>query len=83
MGGIKFPSIFATAWVITTDCSYSNAETSGKSSEKHILVVVNYFAGCWKELPNKCYGQGWKIGQPDWHPDHPELAAAMRKQWDF
>ena len=36
------------------------------------LVGVNYFAGWWKELPNKWHGQGWNINQPDWRPKFPE-----------
>lgn len=37
-----------------------------------VLVGVNYFAGWWKELPNKWHGQGWNIDQPDWRPVFPE-----------
>jgi hypothetical protein len=39
--------------------------------EKDILVGVNYFAGWWREMPNKWHGQGWKIDQPDWRPANP------------
>lgn len=35
------------------------------------LVGVNYFAGWWKELPNKWHGQGWSIKDPDWRPSNP------------
>ena len=33
------------------------------------LVVVNYFAGWWKGLPNKWHGRGWNDQEPDWRPD--------------
>ena len=35
------------------------------------LVGVNYFAGWWKELPNKWHGQGWSTKDPDWRPSNP------------
>ena len=42
-----------------------------------ILVGVNYFAGWWRELPNKWHGQGWKVGQPDWRPHYPERVPTL------
>lgn len=45
--------------------------------EKEVLVGVNYFAGWWRELPNKWHGQGWKLGQPDWRPDFPERVPTL------
>jgi hypothetical protein len=36
------------------------------------LVGINYFAGWWKESPNKWHGQGWSVNDPDWRPKHPE-----------
>ena len=42
-----------------------------------ILVGVNYFAGWWRELPNKWHGQGWKIGQPDWRLEFPERVPTL------
>ena len=36
------------------------------------LVGINYFAGWWKELPNKWHGQGWNANDPDWRPKYPE-----------
>lgn len=74
---MKFSSILTTALIMAMACGFSRAETSGKSSEKDILVGVNYFAGWWKELPNKWHGQGWKIGQPDWRPDHPKRVPTL------
>jgi len=44
----------------------------GGAAEDDILVGVDYFAGWWKELPNKWHGLGWTIGQPDWRPEFPE-----------
>jgi hypothetical protein len=46
-------------------------------AEKEVLVGVNYFAGWWKELPNKWHGQGWKIGQPDWRQEFPERVPTL------
>src|SRR5210317_1045093 len=42
-----------------------------------ILVGVNYFAGWWKELPNKWHGQGWNVNQPDWRPKFPERVPSL------
>ena len=36
------------------------------------LVGINYFAGWWKQLPNKWHGQGWSVNAPDWRPKYPE-----------
>lgn len=38
---------------------------------------MNYFAGWWRELPNKWHGQGWKIGQPDWRTSYPERVPTL------
>jgi hypothetical protein len=42
-----------------------------------VLVGVSYFAGWWRELPNKWHGQGWAIGQPDWRLDFPERVPTL------
>jgi hypothetical protein len=42
-----------------------------ESQSEDVLVGVSYFAGWWRELPNKWHGQGWKIGQPDWRKEYP------------
>jgi hypothetical protein len=39
---------------------------------RETLVGINYFAGWWKELPNKWHGHGWTAQEPDWRPQHPE-----------
>jgi hypothetical protein len=48
----------------------------GKASVPRVadttLVGINYFAGWWKELPNKWHGQGWSAKDPDWRPKHPD-----------
>ncbi len=46
--------------------------TSAQMACERPLVGVNYFAGWWKELPNKWHGQGWNADQPDWRPEFPE-----------
>jgi hypothetical protein len=46
-------------------------------SDKDILVGVNYFAGWWKELPNKWHGQGWRADAPDWRPENPERVPVL------
>ena len=38
----------------------------------HTLVGVNYFAGWWKDLPNKWHGRGWNANEPDWRPKYPD-----------
>ena len=55
-------------------CGAAFAEPDAKEREAGdtVLVGVNYFAGWWKELPNKWHGQGWNINQPDWRPEYPE-----------
>jgi hypothetical protein len=74
---MKFPSILATAMVISMACDVSKAEPNAKAPEKDILVGVNYFAGWWKEQPNKWHGQGWKIEQPDWRLQFPERVPTL------
>ncbi len=46
---------------------YSDAEAADDT-----LVGINYFAGWWREMPNKWHGQGWDVSAPDWRPQHPE-----------
>jgi len=46
--------------------------TSAQMACERPLVGVNYFAGWWKELPNKWHGQGWNADQPDWRPEFPD-----------
>lgn len=50
----------------------SSAGSNDKRTDKDIFVGVNYFAGWWRELPNKWHGQGWKLDQPDWRPEFPD-----------
>ena len=49
--------------------------TSAQTACEQPLVGVNYFAGWWKELPNKWHGQGWNADQPDWRPERVHLQA--------
>lgn len=42
-----------------------------------VLVGVSYFAGWWKELPNKWHGQGFRLGQPDWRLKFPERVPTL------
>jgi len=53
-------------------CAGAEQAPATQSSSDDILVGINYFAGWWKELPNKWHGQGWKVGQPDWRPRFPD-----------
>ena len=46
--------------------------TSAQTACERPLVGVNYFAGWWRELPNKWHGQGWNADQPDWRPEFPD-----------
>ena len=45
--------------------------------KEDILVGVNYFAGWWKELPNKWHGQGWNAKDPDWRPNNPSRVPVL------
>ena len=60
-------------------CTAGSAEPAATipDEQEDILVGVNYFAGWWRELPNKWHGQGWKIGQPDWRPEFPERVPTL------
>ncbi len=49
----------------------------GGAPEKNVLVGVNYFAGWWKELPNKWHGQGWSAKDPDWRPKNPDRVPVL------
>jgi len=51
--------------------TFLSKQQLGTTSGEDTLVGVNYFAGWWKELPNKWHGQGWNINQPDWRPKFP------------
>lgn len=42
-----------------------------------VLVGVSYFAGWWKELPNKWHGQGFRAGEPDWRLKFPERVPTL------
>ncbi len=57
--------------------SPADASPSPRKAEKDILVGVNYFAGWWREQPNKWHGAGWKIGAPDWRPSYPERVPTL------
>lgn len=57
--------------------SAASSTSASAAAEKDILVGVNYFAGWWRELPNKWHGQGWKMGQPDWRPTYPERVPTL------
>jgi hypothetical protein len=71
---------FSTHVAVLVLAISSAAATSGQSDkpvEKDILVGVNYFAGWWRELPNKWHGQGWKLGQADWRSMFPERVPTL------
>jgi hypothetical protein len=57
--------------------AWAETNAAKPSSGDDILVGVHYFAGWWRELPNKWHGQGWRIGQPDWRPDFPERVPTL------
>jgi len=54
-------------------CGGAFAKESARSQPANdkTLVVVNYFAGWWKQLPNKWHGRGWNANEPDWRPKFP------------
>lgn len=50
----------------------ADEEATGPRGTNTTLVGVNYFAGWWRELPNKWHGQGWSVNDADWRPMYPE-----------
>jgi hypothetical protein len=66
----------STAVICALSCAYAPGEPSpgpgARVPDQDVLVGVNYFAGWWKELPNKWHGQGWSAAAPDWRPEYPE-----------
>lgn len=63
--------------VVLMMVSVAMAQESPKSLEDtnvddDTLVGVIYFAGWWKEMPNKWHGQGWNAEAPDWRLTYPE-----------
>lgn len=67
----RLGSILA-AMVIQCGVAVAEGVPAERATGDEALVGVNYFAGWWKELPNKWHGQGWNINQPDWRPEYPE-----------
>jgi hypothetical protein len=58
-------------WLTLQSSSLTGEKQSNPQVIDDTLVGVNYFAGWWKELPNKWHGQGWSVKDPDWRPKHP------------
>ena len=51
--------------------AFAKAPPRPQTAGDQTLVVVNYFAGWWKDLPNKWHGRGWNVNEPDWRPKFP------------
>ncbi len=58
--------------VLFCGCALVKPQRRSQRPDDGPLVVVNYFAGWWEELPNKWHGQGWRADAPDWRPDNPD-----------
>jgi hypothetical protein len=69
-GEIKITAV-RLAGIILLSCGSGALGKVVESQSEDVLVGVSYFAGWWRELPNKWHGQGWKIGQPDWRKEYP------------
>jgi hypothetical protein len=71
-------TLLLTAFAAILPC-HARSETNAATAPgvDDILVGVNYFAGWWRELPNKWHGQGWTIHQPDWRPEFPERVPTL------
>jgi len=61
-----------SALVLFCGCALVEPQKKPQWTDDEHLVVVNYFAGWWEELPNKWHGQGWRADAPDWRPDNPD-----------
>lgn len=55
----------------------SVGDVAPQQENNEVLVGVSYFAGWWKELPNKWHGQGFKAGEPDWRLKFPERVPTL------
>ena len=51
--------------------AFAKESVSSQPADDDTLVVVNYFAGWWKQLPNKWQGAGWNAKEPNWRPKFP------------
>ncbi len=58
-------TLMMTAWLAML--AAPTAEASASGNDNHYLVGIYYFAGWWKESPNK-----WETGDHDWRADYPE-----------
>ena len=52
--------------VIVRVPAHADSPSPTQAEGERPLVVVNYFAGWWKKLPNKWHGRGWNDQEPDW-----------------
>lgn len=58
-------------WLAVQNTGFAGEKVDISADRETTLVGVNYFAGWWKELPNKWHGQGWNAKEPDWRPSNP------------
>lgn len=67
---VLFPFVFFLFFLLAavpgTLADDTTRKESPASSEKPILIGVDYFAGWWKPLPNK-----WVVGGQDWREKYP------------
>jgi len=64
--------VAALPFVLVLHCGCAPVKSQPQWTDDEHLVVVNYFAGWWEELPNKWHGQGWQADAPDWRPKFPD-----------
>lgn len=62
--------------LLSLTCSSATGQAT-RQGNREFLVGVNYFAGWWREFPNKWHGQGCKPGQPDWRMEYPERVPTL------
>jgi len=63
--------------VLALQCGCAVSEPQPQWTDDEHIVVANYFAGWWQEMPNKWHGQGWDADAPDWRPDNPDRVPVL------
>jgi hypothetical protein len=69
--------LFAALAALLSCTTRAEPALAPSPDDDDVLVGVNYFAGWWREMPNKWHGQGWNIDQPDWRPDFPDRVPTL------
>lgn len=63
--------------VLALQCGCAVSEPQPQWTDDEHIVVANYFAGWWQEMPNKWHGQGWDAKDADWRPRYPDRVPVL------